>query len=112
MAQSAAGVIAAEVTQAVRDTTVDAGAVSVGDWIGLSREGILAIAATLPEAACRLLELLVTEDHDLVTIIEGDGSSAATTRRITEWLKAERPHVETEVHPGGQPLYPYLFGIE
>ena len=112
MAQSAAGVIAAEVTQAVRDTTVDAGAVSVGDWIGLSREGILAIAATLPEASCRLLELLVTEDHDLVTIIEGDGSSAATTRRITEWLKAERPHVETEVHPGGQPLYPYLFGIE
>jgi len=112
MAQSAAGVIAAEVTQAVRDTTVDAGEVRVGDWIGLSREGILSIAATLPEAACRLLELLVTDDHDLVTIIEGDGSSAATTRRITEWLKAERPHVETEVHSGGQPLYPYLFGIE
>jgi DAK2 domain fusion protein YloV len=112
MAQSAAGVIAAEVTQAVRDTTVDAGTVSVGDWIGLSREGILSIAATLPEAACRLLELLVTDDHDLVTLIEGDGSSAATTRRITEWLKAERPHVETEVHHGGQPLYPYLFGIE
>jgi dihydroxyacetone kinase-like predicted kinase len=112
MTHSAAGVIAAEVTQAVRDTTVDAGSVSVGDWIGLSREGILSIAETLPEAACRLLELLVTDDHDLVTLIEGDGSSAATTRRITEWLKAERPHVETEVHHGGQPLYPYLFGIE
>ena len=112
MAQSAAGVIAAEVTQAVRDTTVDAGEVKVGDWIGLSREGICSIAETLGEASCRLLEVLVTDDHDLVTIIEGDGSSAATTRRITEWLHAERPDVETEVHHGGQPLYPYLFGIE
>ena len=112
MTDSASGVIAAEVTQAVRDTTVDAGEVHVGDWIGLSREGILSIAETLGEAACRLLEVLVTDAHDLVTIIEGDGSSAATTRRITEWLHAERPDVETEVHQGGQPLYPYLFGIE
>ena len=112
MTDSASGVIAAEVTQAVRDTTVDAGEVHVGDWIGLSREGILSIAETLGEAACRLLEVLVTDAHDLVTIIEGDGSSAATTRRITEWLHAERPDVETEVHQGGQPLDPYLFGIE
>ena len=60
----------------------------------------------------RLLDLLVTEDHDLVTIIEGEGSGAADTRRITEWLKEARPMVETEVHHGGQPLYPYLFSIE
>lgn len=112
MGASASQVIAAEVTQAVRDTTVDAGTVQVGDWIGLCREGIVAIAETLGEASCRLLELLVTDDHDLVTIIEGDGSTAATTRRITEWLHAERPDVEIEVHQGGQPLYPYLFGIE
>ncbi len=36
----------------------------------------------------------------------------ADTRRITEWLKEARPAVETEVHHGGQPLYPYLFSIE
>jgi len=55
---------------------------------------------------------LVTEAHDLVTIIEGEGSGAAETRRITEWLHEARPGVETEVHHGGQPLYPYLFSIE
>ena len=47
-----------------------------------------------------------------MTIIEGEGSGAADTRRITEWLRDHRPDVETEVHHGGQPLYPYLFSIE
>ena len=56
--------------------------------------------------------MLVTDHHELVTIIEGEGSGAADTRRITEWLREHRPAVETEVHHGGQPLYPYLFSIE
>ena len=34
------------------------------------------------------------------------------TRRITSWLEERFPHVEAEVHHGGQPLYPYLFSIE
>ena len=70
------------------------------------------VGESLAAAACSLLELLVTDDHDLVTIIEGEGSGAADTRRITEWLRDARPMVETEVHHGGQPLYPYLFSIE
>ena len=41
-----------------------------------------------------------------------DGATSATTRWITEWLGEERPGVAVEVHHGGQPLYPYLFGIE
>ena len=52
------------------------------------------------------------DDHELITIIEGEGSSQGTTRHITEWLAEHHPDVEPEVHHGGQPLYPYLFGIE
>jgi hypothetical protein len=48
----------------------------------------------------------------MVTIIAGDGSSAADTRRITEWIDEDHPDVLVEVHHGGQPLYPYLFSIE
>jgi hypothetical protein len=59
-----------------------------------------------------LLERLVSADHEIVTIIEGEGASAACTRQITEWLAEERPDAAAEVHHGGQPLYPYLFGIE
>ena len=28
------------------------------------------------------------------------------------WLDEHRPDVTVEVHRGGQPLYPYLFGVE
>ena len=112
MRESAAAVIAAEVTQAVRETETDAGPVKVGDWIGLSRDGIIAVGDELVIAASKMLELLVTDEHELVTLIEGDGATAATTRWISEWLGEERPGVAVEVHHGGQPLYPYLFGIE
>ncbi len=69
-------------------------------------------ADTLPGAACDLLDALVTDEHELVTVIEGDGSGAAATRTITEWLAEHRPGADVEVHHGGQPLYPYLFSIE
>ena len=70
------------------------------------------MADTLAAASVALLDVLVTDEHELVTIIEGEGSGAAETRRITEWLRDNRPDVESEVHQGGQPLYPYLFSIE
>jgi DAK2 domain fusion protein YloV len=112
MSESASRVVAGEVTQAVRDTTTDAGEVHVGDWIGLSSTGVLAIADSIAVASNQLLERLMSSDHELVTIIEGEDATAANTRRITEHLAETRPDVAVEVHHGGQPLYPYLFGIE
>jgi len=112
MAASAAHVIAAEITQAVRDTETDAGLVKVGDWIGLNAKGVVSIADSISLAASGLFEKLVTAEHELITIIEGEGASAANTRRIKESLAEVYPDIEVEVHHGGQPLYPYLFGIE
>ncbi|HEX3980345.1 MAG TPA: DAK2 domain-containing protein [Acidimicrobiales bacterium] len=112
MEASARNVVAGEVTRAVRDSDSRAGPIVAGDWLGLSRQGIEVVEDTLAGAACALLDALVGEDHGLVTIIEGEGSGAADTRRITEWLRDHRSDVETEVHHGGQPLYPYLFSIE
>jgi len=112
MEASSAKVVPGEVTRAVRDSDGPAGPIREGDWLGLSRQGIEVVRASLAEAACDLLAGLVTEEHDLVTIIEGEGSGAADTRRITEWLHEQHPGVEAEVHHGGQPLYPYLFSVE
>ena len=65
------------------------------------------------ETACTdLLERVVTDRHEIITIIEGDGASAAITRHIELWIQDNRPGATAEVHHGGQPLYPYLFGIE
>jgi dihydroxyacetone kinase-like predicted kinase len=92
--------------------TADAGEVHVGDWIGLSAKGVRSIADSIAVASNRLLAELIRPDHELLTIIEGDGSSPANTRRITEFLADEYPAISVEVHHGGQPLYPYYFGIE
>jgi len=112
METSARNVVAGEITQAVRDSDSAVGPIAVGDWLGLSRQGIEAVGGSVSTVAWALLDRLVTDDHELVTLIEGEGSGAADTRRITEWLGEHRPNVDIEVHQGGQPLYPYLFSIE
>ncbi|HUX04812.1 MAG TPA: DAK2 domain-containing protein [Acidimicrobiales bacterium] len=112
MCVSAANVLAGEITQAVRDTSTDVGEVHQGDWIGLSDRGVRSVAESIASASNQLLADLVGPEHELVTIIEGEGSTPANTRRITEFLAEEYPKLSVEVHHGGQPLYPYLFGIE
>jgi dihydroxyacetone kinase-like predicted kinase len=112
MAGNADAVSTGEVTRAVRESSCDLGPIAEGDFLGIARDGIRALGSTLAEAATGLLDHLVGDDHEIVTIIEGEGSSAAETRRITEWLSEHRPGVEAEIHHGGQPLYPYYFGVE
>jgi DAK2 domain fusion protein YloV len=112
MAAAAERVVAGEVTRAVRDSSCDRGPIAEGDWLGIARDGILAIHQELGEAATALLEELVDEHHEIVTVIEGEGASVGATRHIEVWVHDHRPGCEVEVHHGGQPLYPYLFGIE
>jgi DAK2 domain fusion protein YloV len=112
MAAAAEHVLAGEVTRAVRDSTCDIGPIAAGDWLGVAGDGIRAIDATVAGACTALLDALLEGSHEIVTVIEGEGSSAADTRRITEWLADVHPDVTAEVHHGGQPLYAYLVGIE
>ena len=112
MGASACNVVAGEVTRAVRDTSTDAGDVHEGDWIGLGGGGVLAIADSIAAASNALLATLIRPEHELLTLIEGDGATPANTRRITEYLAEAFPQIIVEVHHGGQPLYPYYFGLE
>jgi hypothetical protein len=112
MVDAAAAVAAGEVTRAVRDSTCDVGPIAEGDYLGIARSGIRAVAPTVADAAIGLLADLLGDDSEIVTIIEGEGATAADTRRIKEWLDDEHPDLEAEVHSGGQPLYPFFFGIE
>ena len=112
MADAANGVVVGEVARAVRDSSCAAGPITAGDWLGLGPDGIQALAPGPAEAATALLDALVDEGHELVTIIEGEDAEAEDTARLVAWLGEHRAGVEVEVHAGGQPLYPYLFGIE
>ena len=90
-----------------------AGAIVTGDWIGLVRgDGIVAVSGSLEGAATALLDHLVTATSEIVTVITGADATPVQTAALVAWLADERPTAEVEVHHGGQPLYPYLFGVE
>ncbi|MGI8791770.1 MAG: DAK2 domain-containing protein, partial [Acidimicrobiales bacterium] len=112
MSGAASTVVSGEITRAVRDSSCDAGPIAEGDYLGIAKAGITSIAADIGSAAVDLLEVLITAGHEVLTVIEGDGASAAITRHISEWAGEHRPGIDVEVHHGGQPLYPYLFSIE
>ncbi len=113
MTEGAQSVATGEITQAVRDTNSDVGAVTTGDWIGLVRgDGIVAVSGSLDGAACALLDHLITPGREIVTVITGSDSNAGHTDALLAWIVEHRPDVQVEVHRGGQPLYPYLFGVE
>ncbi|HEY4611185.1 MAG TPA: DAK2 domain-containing protein [Ilumatobacteraceae bacterium] len=113
MTEAAQSVATGEITRAVRDTKTDIGSITAGDWIGLVRgDGIVAVSGSLDGAACALLDHLITPGREIVTVITGTDSNAAHTDALLAWLHENRPDVQVEVHRGGQPLYPYLFGVE
>jgi dihydroxyacetone kinase-like predicted kinase len=112
MEEAARRIVAGEVTRAVRRTTCAAGDVAVGDYIGLSRSGIESVGKGLADATIGLLAALLVPGHEIVTLVQGEGSTTAETRAVTEWLSAVHPEVTVELHHGGQPLYPYLVSIE
>ena len=113
MSRAASSVSTGEITQAVRDTNSDAGQVKAGDFIGLVRgDGVVAVAQTL-DAVCRdLLAKLITQERELLTIIYGDGATSQSTESLIAHVSEKYPQITCEVHFGGQPLYPYLFGVE
>ena len=113
MSDAAKSVATGEVTQAVRDTNTDAGEVKNGDWIGLVRgDGVVAIGSTMVLAATQLLDQLLSGKGELLTLITGNLATARATEEIIAYMADKHPDVEVEVHPGGQPLYPFLFGVE
>ena len=100
-----------EVTRAVRDAVTPAGRIREGDWLGIVNGDVSVIAPTPGVAAIGVIGALVTEAAEVVTVITGTEADKNTTAEITEHLDAEHDLVVTVV-AGGQPLYPYLFGVE
>ena len=73
-------------------------------YLGLKRKGLL---LSLFTNAC-----LVTDEHEIITLIDGAEAVEADTARIEAWVAEHYPTVEIEAHHGGQPLYAYYIGIE
>ncbi len=112
LAEAVTRTAAGEVTQSVRDTVAECGPIRKGDWIAISREGICVATTSAADAAFALLDTLVTEDSEIVTVLVGSDARSADTQRVRGHLASRYPGVEVEVHDGGQPLYPFLIGVE
>jgi dihydroxyacetone kinase-like predicted kinase len=113
MAEAAESVATGEVTQAVRDSNSEVGPIARGDWIGIVRgDGIVAVSDSAFGASTTLLDQLLGEDAELLTIVVGSDADPAVTAAIEGWLADDHGDVQVEIHRGGQPLYPYLFGVE
>ncbi len=112
MTEAASRVAAGEVTQAIRDSVAECGPIGAGDWIAINRSGIYATASSPVDAALALVSSLITEDSEIVTVLVGADARGADTERVRHEVALAHSHVEVEVHEGGQPLYPYLIGVE
>jgi hypothetical protein len=113
MCAAATAVMTGEVTRAVRQVNSEAGAVRVGDWIGLVKgDGIVVVHDNLLTAAANLVTALVRTDSEIVTVLVGQHVDDVHIDALAAELATRHPHLSIEVHHGGQQMYPFLFGVE
>lgn len=112
MTAAAKGVISGQVTQAVRDTTIEGVDIREGEYIGIKGKTIVVSDAALQQACEGLLSSMLDNGGDLLTVFTGEDAQGSDTAAICEWASGQYPDLEIEVINGGQPLYPYLFAVE
>ena len=112
MKSAAEQVVSGQVTQAVRNTSIDGVDIQEGDYMGIKEKTIVSSKPSLLEACQLLMAALVEDGGELLTVLTGEDAKESDIAALCEWIKEAYPDVELEVHDGGQPLYPYLFALE
>ncbi|WP_251943080.1 fatty acid kinase catalytic subunit FakA [Staphylococcus sp. Marseille-Q5304] len=100
------------VTHAVRDTTIDGVDIKKDSYLGLKNEKIVTSEQDLFETVKSLLENMVEDESEIMTMIVGEDAEASVTSHIEEWMNSNYPDIEVEQHEGNQPVYQYLFSVE
>lgn len=96
----------AEVTRAVREARVDGREVPEGSYIGLLDGKLHAVEEDVETASLKLVEKIVEEGADILTLLCGEDLAEDTARRIEQKIMEFDGELEVEVHKGGQPMYP------
>ncbi|MEN6462745.1 MAG: DAK2 domain-containing protein [Syntrophomonas sp.] len=102
----------AEVTYAVRNTSINGLDIKEGDIIGLIAGEIIAASHDTFDAVKKLLEKMVDEDSELITLFYGQDISEENAMKLKEIAQNIYPDCEIEMHFGGQPHYSYLISVE
>ena len=106
MCEIVSGLRCGEVTQAVREARVEGREVPEGAYIGLLDGELVAVEEGVEDAAVRLVEKMLEEGPDVVTLLRGYGMDEGSAKKVAERIRHLDEAVEVEVKDGGQPLYP------
>ncbi|QYU53698.1 DAK2 domain-containing protein [Apilactobacillus kunkeei] len=105
-------VVSGDVTNAVRDTEIDGVKIKKDDYMGIIDGKIKVVKDDLNETTIYMIKEMLDEDSEVVTIIYGEGMTQDQADELAEQVELIDDDLEVEVHPGGQPVYPYLISVE
>lgn len=112
MADSMQHVHSAEVTYAVRDTSIDDFEVREGQLLGIVEGKIKAVGDDMQQLICDTLAVMDVEDAELVTLYYGADVTEDEANALLEHLEAEYEDAEFELYNGAQAVYSYLISVE
>ncbi len=101
-----------EVTHAVRDTNIEGVEIKKDQFMGIKDGKIVVSDLSLNTVLEELLEKSLDEDKEIVTLYLGEDSTDEYTDFLEELLENKYPDVEVELIESGQPVYPYIIGVE
>ncbi|AJD90958.1 hypothetical protein JMA_16410 [Jeotgalibacillus malaysiensis] len=101
-----------QVTFAVRDTSIDGITIKKDDHMGIAESKIVTSGSSRFETVKKLLEHMIDEESEIVTVLYGEDSPEDEVSEIESYIEANYPDVEIEVHNGKQPLYSYILSVE
>lgn len=101
-----------QVTTAVRDTSIDGVSIHTDDYMAISNGKITVATPSLETTMKSLIDDMITEDDEIVTVIYGEDVSEQDAKQMVAYIEGQFEHVEIELYNGKQPLYPYILSVE
>ena len=101
-----------EVTHAVRDTNIEGVEIKKDEFMGIRDGKIVVSNLSLNAVLEELLEKSLDEDSEIVTLYLGEESTEEYTDFLEQLIEEKYPDVEVELIESGQPVYPYIIGVE
>lgn len=112
MTAALAHVKTGQVTFAVRDTNIDGIEIAKDDFMGIVDGKIILTNKNKVKAAKELLQAMIDEEAEIVTVIYGEEASKQEVEEVAGFIEAQFEDVEAEIHDGKQPLYSFIFAVE
>ncbi|MBQ1316696.1 MAG: DAK2 domain-containing protein [Lachnospiraceae bacterium] len=112
MTEAIQNVKTAEITYAVRDTSIDGRRICQGDVISIGDHGLLSCGKDLKEVILESVAGMADDMSELVTVYTGSTFPEELRDTIGECITERFPDLETEVSEGGQPVYYCFVSVE